>query len=80
MKAISEDSYLEAVDAMEGWCVNCQDFTRDMVEPDAANYCCPICDKMTVHGAEDSLISGFFTIGGDDDQGGDETAHYRCMG
>ena len=65
---ISEGEYLEAVDAMEGFCTSCKDFTRDCVEPDAAKYECPACEKKTVYGAEDSLILGFIDISEDNRQ------------
>ena len=60
--AISEEQYLEAVDAMEGFCISCKDFTRDMVEPDAAKYECPECEKKTVYGTEDCLLMGVIEI------------------
>lgn len=60
MHAITEERYLEAANAYEGWCTICQDFTRDMTEPDAEGYDCPVCNNLTVTGAENALIMGEF--------------------
>lgn len=62
MKAIPEARYLEATEAYEGWCSLCEEFTRDMTEPDAEGYKCPVCQDMTVMGAENALIMGQFTF------------------
>jgi len=64
---ISEDRYREASDGYEGWCDVCGDFTRDCTEGDAEKYPCPQCETAdSVCGAEQALIMGKFTFGGDD--------------
>jgi len=65
--AITEDRYREASDGHEGWCEVCGDFTRDCTEPDAEGYRCPQCETVnSVCGAEQALLTGKLTIGGDD--------------
>lgn len=54
----SEADYQYATDNYEGWCLNCQSFTRDACEPDARKYPCPECDLRTVYGAEEALMMG----------------------
>lgn len=63
MSIISEARYLEAEDSYEGWCTSCEDFTRDMTEPDAEGYDCPCCHGMTVVGTMNALLMGLFDIG-----------------
>lgn len=51
----------DVMDALQdnlGWCTECQDFTTEQVEPDAARYRCSACRKMTVYGAEQALLLG----------------------
>lgn len=61
--AITEAAYLEAVEAYMGFCVGtCKEFTRDMTEPDAEGYNCPMCGEATVMGAEQALIVGQIEI------------------
>ena len=55
---IPEAEYAEATESYQGWCKSCKKFTRDMTEPDARNYKCPVCDQHTVVGAENALIMG----------------------
>ena len=57
---ISEESYHEAVEASQGWCTSCNEFTRDETEPDAEEYDCPKCEQNTVVGAENALMMGLF--------------------
>lgn len=42
---MTEERYLEAVDAHEGYCTECDDFTRDCTEPDAEDYDCAACER-----------------------------------
>lgn len=58
MTQVEEDDYLQAADTSTGFCTTCKDFTRDCTEPDAEDYKCPVCDLMTVVGAEQALIMG----------------------
>jgi Zn finger protein HypA/HybF involved in hydrogenase expression len=55
---IHEAEYAEAQESYQGWCTACKKFTRDMTEPDAEDYDCPVCDQRTVVGAENALIMG----------------------
>jgi hypothetical protein len=59
---ISEDDYLDYTENYTGFCTNCQKFTRDCTEPDAEGYDCPDCEKHTVMGTENALISGLIEI------------------
>ena len=56
---VSENDYNDAVESHMGFCISCQDFTRDSTEPDAESYGCPECEKNSVMGAENALICGF---------------------
>ncbi len=61
---ITETEYLHARDTYEGWCVVCEEFTRDATEPDAERYDCPCCGAPdSVYGAETALILGMFDGG-----------------
>lgn len=62
MSSVTEERYLDAVDAFEGWCKKCKEFTRDMTEPDAEDYDCPECECDSVVGAEQGLLLGEFDI------------------
>ena len=55
---VSASEYHAAARDHTGWCVTCVDFTRDTTEPDAEDYKCPVCDGLTVMGAELALLSG----------------------
>ncbi len=56
------DEYQLAVADDMGWCIDCQEFTRDMCEPDACEYDCPECGQNTVYGAEEALLELFITV------------------
>jgi hypothetical protein len=58
MKTMTEEDFQDACDNDEGYCTTCEEFTRDMVEPDAEEYNCPQCEENTVCGAEQALICG----------------------
>ena len=75
---ITQEEYEDATYNYEGWCTNCEYFTRDECEPDAAKYRCPDCGHRTVYGAEEALMLGLITI--DDGTPVDETAHYCSEG
>jgi len=55
---VSERRYFEASENYEGYCRTCDDFTADMVEPDAHGRKCPICNELSVIGAENAMLSG----------------------
>lgn len=55
---VKEEEYLEAVESHDGWCPDCEQFTRSNTEPDATEYDCPVCRNRNVVGAEYALISG----------------------
>lgn len=58
--------YLAARENYKGWCPECQEFTRDMTEPDAEGYDCPVCGGNTVIGAEDAMMGGLFEFSEED--------------
>lgn len=62
MKSITEEEYHEAEEGHGGWCVDCEDFTRDMTESDAEGYDCPVCGNMSVIGTMNALIEGRFDL------------------
>ena len=51
-----EERWLEARAGYEGWCTECEEWTRDCTEPDAEGYDCPVCEENTVIGAEMYLM------------------------
>lgn len=55
---MAEEDFVEAMESNQGWCTHCEEFTADGVEPDAIGYKCPVCERMTVMGAEQALIEG----------------------
>ena len=62
MKTISKAEYRHAAGAYQGWCPNCEDFTREGTEPDAEGYDCPECEENIVVGAENALVMGLFDV------------------
>lgn len=67
MSTYTIEEYQQHVDNYDGFCRVCCGFTRDgSTEPDAENYECPVCDGMTVCGAENALILGLFSFANDD--------------
>lgn len=61
---ITQERYEEAEECSEGYCTECDDFTRDCTEPDADGYDCPACGKQnTVKGSMNALIDGNLEIG-----------------
>jgi hypothetical protein len=59
---ISVEDYEEAADNYQGWCPDCQAFTRGETEPDAENYPCEECYGRNVCGAEQALLIGMFEL------------------
>ena len=66
---VTLDRVKEAIDAFEGWCRTCKDFTVDGVEGDyhceEGDEGCPVCDGHRVVGAEDALMMGLFDVAGE---------------
>ena len=62
MKTITGPEYEYARGNYMGWCEECQDWTNDMVEPDARDYICEVCGSPTVIGAEDAMLMEKFYI------------------
>jgi len=59
---ITEEEYLEHVDAYDGLCLGCKEFTCGGVEPDAEGYHCEGCGENLVMGTEDALMAGHIKI------------------
>lgn len=59
---VTEERFEDAVANYEGWCSECQAFTRGETEPDAEEYDCPECGQNTVTGAENALLKGLLAI------------------
>lgn len=56
MLTITMDRYHEVRGGYEGYCTECEEFTRTQTEPDAEGYDCPACGCNTVIGAEVALM------------------------
>lgn len=50
------EEILAARESYEGFCTNCEEFTREMTEPDARDYDCPVCGENKVIGAEELFL------------------------
>ena len=59
---VTEDQYNEACECDQGFCTECQEFTKDGVEPDAEHYECPVCEQDSVFGVEQALIMNLIFI------------------
>lgn len=58
---ITVAEYLRAREAYDGWCIVCEEFTRDSTEPDAERYDCPECGSPdSVYGAEYALAADYY--------------------
>jgi hypothetical protein len=62
VKSFSAEEFQDMCDESQGFCTTCQDFTRDTCEPDACNYDCPECMKLTVFGAEQAMMMGLLEV------------------
>lgn len=63
MIKITEEQFLEHQESNDGFCKNCEEFTRiGDTEPDAENYLCEVCGGNYCSGAEHALISGMIEI------------------
>jgi hypothetical protein len=56
MRKFDESEYMQAREAYEGYCTECESWTRECTEPDAEGYDCPECEKNTVIGADIYLM------------------------
>lgn len=60
---LSMEQYQQHVDSMDGFCVECDDFTRQgETELDAEEYECPQCEQNTCKGAEMAMVEGDLDI------------------
>jgi hypothetical protein len=55
---VSEDELADHIEAGDGVCLHCHEWTCGGVEPDASGYKCTSCERMAVFGAEIALIMG----------------------
>ena len=76
-RRISFGSLEEATENYEGYCTQCQAFTRGECEPDAREYLCPDCGGKTVYGAEEAMFMGLLTVDMEEDDFGDDDS---CAG
>lgn len=59
---VPASEYSAALRDNVGWCTLCEDFTREMTEPDAENYNCPECRRPKVVGGEVALLKGLIHL------------------
>lgn len=60
---VSREDYRYACSNYQGWCVKCEDWTRDSgTEPDAVDYECPVCECNTCVGAEHAMVCGMIEV------------------
>ena len=59
---MTPQEFLEYQESYQGYCTNCNFWTRECTEPDAEDYDCPECGENTVIGAENALIMGEIEI------------------
>lgn len=63
-KIITEEEYHEHCDSDDGFCTECNEFTRfGLTEPDAREYPCEQCGTNSVLGTEEALMEGAIEIG-----------------
>lgn len=58
----TSDEFQEIIDAYDGLCTFCGNWTEGGVEPDAVGYECGECGAEKVMGAENALLMGFVGI------------------
>ena len=64
---IPHQYFEELCDDFAGFCLVCQDITREFdTEPDAEEYECPVCGTDSVYGIEECLIRGWIEVTEDD--------------
>ncbi len=61
--SVGEEDYDEAVEQSIGYCPVCEQFTREMTEPDAQGLDCNVCETKFVVGAEQALMMGLIEFG-----------------
>lgn len=61
---VTLEAVTEACESNQGWCTNCEEWTGESCEPDAAQYECPVCGHSTVYGAEEAMLLGIILIEG----------------
>jgi hypothetical protein len=59
---VSEDELAEHIEASDGVCLHCHEWTSGGVEPDASGYICDACDRAAVFGAEEALLMGRISL------------------
>lgn len=64
--SISEEEYREHVDAYDGLCISCGEWTCGGVEPDAHGYECEACGVLSVYGCEEALLMGRLDVTGEE--------------
>ena len=62
MKTLHEAEVRQADRDSQGWCLTCEEFTRDCTEPDAEDYDCPKCGENQVVGAQQAVLLGAVDI------------------
>lgn len=63
----SAEEYHSHVDANDGLCLACGEWTSGGVEPDASGYPCDGCHEPRVCGAEEALLMGELEVDGEVD-------------
>jgi hypothetical protein len=67
MITITQEDFQEHIDSDDGFCLECNAFTRfGDTEPDAENYPCDECGHDSCLGAEQALIEGLIEFGGEE--------------
>jgi len=60
---MNEQQFREHSSCYDGYCKHCDCITREgNTEPDAANYECPECGKMSCLGMDFAVVMGHLTI------------------
>lgn len=59
---VTYEAFMKAMQDCLGFCSTCEDFTREMTEPDAEHYDCSVCDENNVFGAEQALLLDLIQI------------------
>lgn len=62
MKKIERIEFEAALADDLGWCIKCEDFTTEGVEPDAREYRCSQCRTNGVFGAEEAMMQDMFEL------------------
>lgn len=46
----------------DGYCLECEAWTAEGVEPDARRLKCPVCEQCVVFGAMEAVVSGLVEV------------------